>query len=452
MEILSVFQPFLKGRAIAALLAVMLLMPIVYLFGPMIEIGGFRPLETEINRMIVCVVLFVLALVVIWVDGEAQVAARHAAGRRHRRAGPRGRPRRRGGSEMRERLTAALDRLKSASGKKGSFLYDQPWYVIIGPPGSGKTTALANSGLDFPLSDGGKLQGVGGTRFCEWWLTDNAVLIDTAGRYTTQDSDAAADKAGWERFLGLLKKNRPRLPLNGVLVTFGVDMISRLGPAEREQHARTVRRRIKELEEKLGQRLPVYFMISKTDLLAGFMEFFDDLDKTAREQVWGFTFPVEGAGEAGHAAKFNEEFQALLGRLQDRVLERLQNERGPQQRAALEGFPAQFASMEGPLGAFIAAAFGGTRLDPAPMLRGVYFTSGTQEGSPLDRLAGALSRSFGFDPRRPAAVMQQKGRAYFITRLLKDVVFNEARLASNDRRPTSAAASSPSPPGRSPAW
>jgi type VI secretion system protein ImpL len=80
---------------------------------------------------------------------------------------------------MRDRLTAALDRLKSASGKKGGFLYDQPWYVIIGPPGSGKTTALANSGLDFPLSDGGKLQGVGGTRFCEWWLTDTAVLIDT---------------------------------------------------------------------------------------------------------------------------------------------------------------------------------------------------------------------------------------------------------------------------------
>jgi hypothetical protein len=98
------------------------------------------------------------------------------------------------------------------------------------------------------------------------------------------------------------------------------------------------------------------------------------------------------------------------------------------------GFPSQFASLEAPLGAFVAAAFGGTRLDPAPMLRGVYFTSGTQEGSPLDRLAGAMSRSFGFDPRRPAAVMQQKGRAYFITKLLKDVVFNEARLASNDRK------------------
>ena len=433
MQLLDVLRPFFTGRALAAIAAVALLMPIIWLFGPMLRYQGVAPLDSDVNRMILCAVLFVLCLAVIWVMDRRKrrrdallvqgisapdPAADHAAEEE---------------AELRERLTTALDRLKATSGKKGGFLYEQPWYVIIGPPGSGKTTALANSGLEFPLTDGGKLQGVGGTRLCEWWLSDNAVLIDTAGRYTSQDSDAAADKAGWERFLTLLKKSRPRLPLNGVLVTFGVDMVSRLGPTEREQHARSVRRRIKELEEKLGQRLPVYFMVSKSDLLAGFMEFFDDLDKTAREQVWGFTFPVDTAGEAGPSAKFGEEFQALLSRLQDRVLERLQHERGPQQRAALAGFPAQFASLEQPLAAFISVAFGGTRLDPAPMLRGVYFTSGTQEGSPLDRLAGALSRSFGFDPRRPAAVMQQKGRAYFITKLLRDVVFNEARLASNDR-------------------
>ena len=430
---LTALRPFFSGRALAALMGVMMVMPIIWMFGPLLQAFGLTPLASELNRIILMVVLFILALLVIWLldrgkrrrdallvqgiaepDPGADRAAEEEA-------------------ELRDKLTAALDKLKSTSGKKGGFLYELPWYVIIGPPGSGKTTALANSGLDFPLTDGGKLQGVGGTRLCEWWLTDNAVLIDTAGRYTSQDSDAAADKAGWERFLSLLKKTRPRLPLNGVLVTFGVDMISRLGPAECEQHARSVRRRIKELEEKLGQRLPVYFMVSKADLLAGFMEFFDDLDKGAREQVWGFTFPQEGAGESGSVAKFGEEFQALLARLQDRVLERLQHERGPQQRAAIAGFPAQFASLEGPLAAFVTAAFGGTRLDPAPMLRGVYFTSGTQEGSPLDRLAGALSRSFGLDPRRPAAVMRQKGRAYFITKLLRDVVFNEARLASGDR-------------------
>ncbi|MES2711155.1 MAG: type VI secretion system membrane subunit TssM [Pseudomonadota bacterium] len=429
---MEIFAPFMKGRAVIAMMGVAMVLPIIYLFSPLIEVGGYRPFESQIARLATCGVIFLLCLIIVWIierrrrkrDFNLMQGAAEADSGSDQAAEEE--------AELRDKLSNAMAALRKAKGGKGGFLYDQPWYVIIGPPGSGKTTALANSGLEFPLADGGKLQGVGGTRLCEWWLTDRAVLIDTAGRYTTQDSDASADKAGWERFLGLLKKNRPKQPLNGVLVAFGMDMIARLGPAEREQHARAVRRRIKELEENLGQRLPVYVLISKSDLIPGFVEFFDDLDKTGREQVWGATFPA-GKGAEGAVGLFAAEFQALLTRLQDRVVERLQQERGPQQRAALAGFPAQFAALEGPLGAFLQAGFAGTRLEPAPFLRGFYFTSGTQEGSPLDRLAGAISRNFGLDARRPAAVMAQKGRSYFLGRLLKDVVFNEARLAARNR-------------------
>ena len=50
------------------------------------------------------------------------------------------------------------------------------------------------------------VQGVGGTRYCDWWFTDEAVLIDTAGRYTTQDSDAKADRRSWLAFLDMLRR------------------------------------------------------------------------------------------------------------------------------------------------------------------------------------------------------------------------------------------------------
>ena len=42
----------------------------------------------------------------------------------------------------------------SLSGRQ--FLYQLPWYIFIGAPGSGKTTALINSGLQFPA--GGKVR------------------------------------------------------------------------------------------------------------------------------------------------------------------------------------------------------------------------------------------------------------------------------------------------------
>ncbi len=201
---------------------------------------------------------------------------------------------------MRDKLTTALALLKKASGARG-YLYEQPWYAIIGPPGAGKTTALLNAGLTFPLAaemGQSAVAGVGGTRMCDWWFTESAVLIDTAGRYTTQDSDAAVDKAGWQAFLGLLKRTRARQPLNGVLVAIALSDIAAASPAERLAHARAIRRRVKELYDQLGVRVPVYALFTKADLIAGFTEFFDDLDRERRGQVWGVTFPLNKS-EAG---------------------------------------------------------------------------------------------------------------------------------------------------------
>ena len=332
---------------------------------------------------------------------------------------------------MREKLTTALDLLRRARGTKG-YLYEQPWYVIIGPPGAGKTTALLNAGLQFPLAaemGQGAVAGVGGTRMCDWWFTENAVLIDTAGRYTTQDSDSSVDKAGWLSFLDLLKRTRPRQPLNGVLVAIAITDIATATPAERSAHARAIRKRIKELTDRLGVRVPVYAIVTKSDLLAGFTEYFDDLDREKRAQVWGHTFDLK-TKDTDVLTGFANAFQAITARLDARLLDRLQAERSPDRRAALAGFPAQVASLEAPLSAFLQEAFGGSKLDPAPFLRGVYFASGTQEGTPIDRLTGALSRAFGLDQKRAPSLRPEQGRSYFLARLLRDVIFGEAMLVS----------------------
>jgi type VI secretion system protein ImpL len=116
---------------------------------------------------------------------------------------------------------------------RGQYLYQLPWYIIIGPPGSGKTTALINSGLRFPLG-AGKVRGVGGTRNCDWWFTDEAVLLDTAGRYTTQDSHEEVDRAAWRGFLDLLKKHRRRRPINGAFIAISLADLMQQREEERE--------------------------------------------------------------------------------------------------------------------------------------------------------------------------------------------------------------------------
>lgn len=325
---------------------------------------------------------------------------------------------------------------------RGRRLYEQPWFVMIGPPGSGKTTALLNSGLHLPLAqdggaqdgraqDGGQpsLGGVGGTRLCDWWFADEAVLIDTAGRYTTQDSDAAIDRAGWHGFLDMLRRTRPRQPVNGIIVVVSITDIAAAPAGERTTHARAIRRRVKEVSDRLRIEVPVYMVFSKADQLRGFTDHFDDLDADARRQVWGMTFPLASGVE-----EFAPEFRLLLDRLDSRHLERLQAERAPDRRAAAAGFALQAASVARPLEEFLRQAFGGTRLDPAPFLRGVYLASATQQGTPLDRLTGLLARSFGIDQQRAPGLRPVAGRSYFLYDLLHHVVLGEALLAGSRSR------------------
>ncbi len=324
------------------------------------------------------------------------------------------------------RLATAMTAMRNAKGRRFA-LYEQPWYAIIGPPGAGKTTALLNAGLHFPLVGElgpGAVAGVGGTRLCDWWFTDDAVLIDTAGRYTTQESNREVDRAGWDSFLALLRRTRPKQPLNGVIVAIALgDVVA--DPSLTDAHARAIRARIDELETRLAVRMPVYLLFTKADLLIGFTEFFDDLDREGREQIWGATFPLTGQPDPAAALR------PLLDRLDRRMFQRLDAETNPERRTLIAGFPAQFASVLGPLAAFATAAFGPGPDGRAPLLRGAYLTSGTQEGTPIDRLMGALSRSFGLDQRRAAGLRPEAGRSYFLASLLRDVVFGEAMLVTH---------------------
>ncbi|WP_406828466.1 type VI secretion system membrane subunit TssM [Microbulbifer sp. ARAS458-1] len=326
-------------------------------------------------------------------------------------------------------------RFRSAQGQVS--LYQLPWYIIIGPPGSGKTTALVNSGLEFPLAQShGKeaLGGVGGTRNCDWWFTNDAVLIDTAGRYTTQDSHRVYDNSAWQAFLSLLQKYRRRRPINGVLVAISLQDLMVQTAEQRTHQAKTIRARVNELQQQLGVRFPIYLTFTKCDLVAGFSEFFDNLSQAEREQVWGISFPEEArVGDGAPLDEFVGEFRALIGRLNQRVLWRVNQERNIEKRALLQGFPARMESLQSVLSDFVRQAFSPNRYDTVPLVRGIYFTSGTQEGSPIDRMMASVSADFGLE-RDVGQKHQGNGKSYFLHRLLKDVVFPEAELVGVNRK------------------
>ncbi|ALL66859.1 IcmF-related protein [Paraburkholderia caribensis MBA4] len=425
---------------VLSFLGVLALALIVWIEGPLLAFAGKAPLETAASRWIVITVLFALWVLywgVRWLIVRlanvkfTRVVAEEAPqpGKKESEADV---------AALKQRFDEAMTILRKArvKGRFGSqYVYQLPWYMFVGAPGTGKTTALLHSGLKFPLADRlGKqaVGGVGGTRNCDWWFTDDAVLLDTAGRFTTQDSFAEADQAAWGGFLQLLRKYRPRRPLNGVIVALSVQDLLQLSDTQRAVQAGAVRERLKELYTRLGMRFPVYVVVTKCDLLAGFAEFFDDLGRDEREQVWGVTFPYVAEGGPDEAlAAFPGEFAALEKQLQARVLHRMQQETDTRRRALVYGFPQQFAGLENMLTGFLHETFSTSRFDEAALLRGVYFTSGTQEGRPIDRVMSAVASALGLQ-RQVVLPDPASGRAYFITRLMRDVIFQEAGLAGTN--------------------
>ena len=451
-----IFHPWLM-----AALGLLALSLVVWWVGPLVAVAGRAPLESELVRAVVIAVVvggyLAVKLAAAWrtrransavvdqllrpapASATAQAPQEPAEVKLLRERFEQGlqtlrQTRFDGGTAKSSAAGSVWDQLSARFSKR--YLYQLPWYIFIGAPGSGKTTALLNAGLRFPLAGQlGQTQargvaGIAGTRNCDWWFTDEAVLIDTAGRYTTQDSDREADKTAWDGFMGLLQSSRPRQPINGVLVTVSVSDLLTRSAADRAREAAAVRARVQELHQQLGVRFPLYLLVTKCDLLAGFMDYLGTLDKDQRATPWGFTFPLD-AQQRSDLSGFLTEFDLLEQRLTDGLIDRLQTERDLARRARIYAFPQQFNALRQVLQAFVDEVFAPSPFEEHPLLRGVYFISGTQEGTPLDRMLGSLSRTLQID-RAAIPPNQSSGKSFFLERLLREVVFAESALGGTN--------------------
>lgn len=337
-------------------------------------------------------------------------------------------PAQRAGQEsLRRQFEQAVESLKVRGYGSGTrALYSLPWYVIVGPPGAGKTTALRHSGLEFPGMGGG-FRGAGGTRNCDWWISNEAILLDTAGRWAVQ----ADDHEEWLSFLGLLRRFRSQKPLNGLIVAVSVDQLLQSGEEQIEDLAKKLRSRVDEVITELRMVLPVYLMLTKADLLGGFVEFFGEMRVSERQQVLGATLSTSPSTSSGQAV--SNEFDQLLRSVERRMIQRLAGERHPAVRQKVYQFPLEMASLREPLAQLCEVLFQKNPFQESPTFRGFYLTSGTQEGRPLDRVISGMAHAFGIVARVPVAPTPEP-KSYFVSELFRRVMFPDRSLASRTAR------------------
>ncbi len=330
---------------------------------------------------------------------------------------------------LRQRLLDAVQKIKTS--KLGqttgsAALYEMPWYIVIGNPAAGKSTAVLNSGLNFPFADKGgqAVQGVGGTRNCDWFFTTEGILLDTAGRYAVHEED----RSEWFGFLDLLKKYRPKAPINGIVIVASIAELTGNRPDFTIELAKQLRQRVQELTERLELFAPVYVMFTKVDLVAGFVDFFEDSDAEERSRVWGATLPYDQDGKANAASLFDQHFDILTDGLKELGNARMSLNRGQQMSPGILTFPMEFIGIKQHLRTFIATLFEENPFQFKPIFRGFYFTSAVQEGVATHATGQRIVQQYGLSGGRKMTASISSHSGFFLRNLFSSVIFSDRNL------------------------
>lgn len=305
--------------------------------------------------------------------------------------------------------------LKSSNlGESGKdAIYSLPWYLVIGAPKSGKSSLVLGSRLNFqtlPSQRQSEQKFIRPTRSVDWRVTNDAVFLDTAGRYQTE----GADQDEWSALLETIKKLRGKRPLDGVLLVVSAERILHYGEREAEEKAKILRARLDDARQRLKVKFPVYLIFTHADAIEGFRDSFSTSKQEGKNLVWGSTIPLEKTENA--QALFDGEYEILQNSVMKRRLMRLSAPFPPVRQLRIFNFPLHFGAARRKLGAFVTTLFRPNPFSESPFLRGFYFTA-----VPVNRPK--------VDGNQTLTNLQQTvGHTFFTEKFFRDVLLRDKDL------------------------
>jgi len=319
--------------------------------------------------------------------------------------------------------------------KQGIDRYKLPMYLLVGEPQSGKSILLHNSDLHFPFGQN-RLSGIGGTRGCDWWFTEEAVILDLAGRLFTHEG-GKSDEAEWEAFLALLATYRPQNPANGILLVLPCDGLLQDTPEKVAAKSGRMQNALLALTNRLDARLPVYVVLTKADKIFGFAETFHRLSAEKRQEMLGWSRSVEKVETPFDAGEAREAFEAFVTRMRSVRADTLSTEVLPEGQAAVDrmfAFPDELAALQPNLTLYLQRVFSESTLVDRLFFRGFYLTSGLQSGAPIAKVCSEMLGAKGQADLRTLESIFTKQRAFFIKDLVRKRIFVESGLVRPTRR------------------
>jgi len=245
----------------------------------------------------------------------------------------------------------------------GDPTYVLPWYLIIGQNGAGKTSVLNNANLPSPTIDFEQIDEA--PEGFHWNLYNQGIILDTPGSFIAQDGEGSRN-GEWLQLLGLLKKHRPKEPINGLIVTVSMDDLLSDNSQNLIDMGISARKNIEQLMQNLHVQVPIYVMVTKLDRLPGINDWVNGLDEASLKD------PI---GEANVSETSASDFiNKAIGHISERMKQLLLSAVNKQNVSAdLLVLPTKFELLERQLITFTESLFQANPYQKTPFFRGLYF-------------------------------------------------------------------------------
>ncbi len=281
--------------------------------------------------------------------------------------------------------------------------YAVPWYLLVGHPGSGQSTALHAMNLTWDGNDGPFKTGLPQQR-CTFWMPKEAVFIEPEAsvlgpqRQPEQLKELCAE----------LRACRPREPLDGILLLINIADFIDLDDRSIEDYANGIRRYMVEIGQTLQTEVPTYVVLTRYDAVWGFAEVFQWGPERTKEDPWGFTLPPETPSQET-LPHIKEQLEGLNARLEAFCFAKLCSEDPPEQRIRAFQHLAEVRALMEKLRLVFNVVAMANAYERAPWIRAVAIGSALPGAG--DRMRAGVARFFnmGLGQGAPVAVTSRPG-------------------------------------------
>ena len=262
----------------------------------------------------------------------------------------------------------ALDFLKTSLGT--GYKYKLPWYMIIGAEKSGKSSLMSDFTHEEIYDDEEE------ETPCNWWFLKSGVVLDIQGALFLPKSGFNADDNSWNILLNMLGRYRSACPLNGIILTIPANELygkSKLPTEEIKKRAQYIARKLNYAQNYFGMRMPIYIVVTKTDVIPGFQSFCSELPVRNRGNILGWSSPYS-INTPYSSRMLDEGFAIFENELNELRMELFSGNSSTLTRDGIFVFPSELLTINENLKIYIDTIFKSSTVDERFIFRGFFFT------------------------------------------------------------------------------